>query len=219
VPRMTRSRLIHSPLPGRLVPLAVWGAVLGMLLPTAPLGADSPAAPSHSARDASRPVDAVPHAAQPDAPPFAPVAPHPAQQDDPHRICDVELDDARRVHCLLTDVGGVPLSERTVIVVREGRPVATAMTDGRGEFSVGGLSGGVYHLASPGAERIVRVWTRGTAPPTAVDRVQLVASDDLVRGQWDANQWISLDTLTAIAIVAAAFAIPIAVHNAKRARS
>ena len=67
--------------------------------------------------------------------------------------------------------------ERTVVTLRtQNRSVAETHTNNWGQFVVGGLRGGVYELASADHSGVYRLWTEGTAPPSASPHAVLVAA-------------------------------------------
>ena len=138
------------------------------------------------------------------------------------RVADVALSDGGKLIGQVVDPQGAPRAEVTVSVLRDARPVAMAATDANGYFSVVGLRGGVYHVATPDLQATVRLWTPGSAPPASQAGVLLVSGGETVRGQlpgfgalkfWLSNPWV----LTGAA--AAAVAVPIAIHNSQRPSS
>jgi hypothetical protein len=63
---------------------------------------------------------------------------------------------------------GVPIE------IRQGKVVlASTRTDNEGRFAVGALRGGVYQMQIAEHQVPVRIWTDGTAPPTATDGISL----------------------------------------------
>lgn len=99
-----------------------------------------------------------------------------------------------------------------------GQKLAQTKTDRNGYFAFGNLRGGVYQVATADGVGAYRAWTPGTAPPSAQQGALLIAGDDLVRGNWHHNGgrlkfWLSHPCVIA-GIIAAAVAIPVAIHNA-----
>ena len=94
------------------------------------------------------------------------------------------------------------------------RELAVTMTDHEGRFEFRGLNDGVYQIVTANGQGTYRVWSQAAAPPSA----QLGAT---VRGQhhfgqfkyWMSNPWI------VAGIIAAAVAIPVAIHNSKKPSS
>ena len=82
-------------------------------------------------------------------------------------VTDVALDKDGTLHgqVLNTQRSGVPGSPVTVRV--QDHAVAAVMTGPDGRFSVPGLRGGVYELATVNGHGVYRLWSPGTAPPIA----------------------------------------------------
>ncbi|GIW93684.1 MAG: hypothetical protein KatS3mg110_1725 [Pirellulaceae bacterium] len=108
---------------------------------------------------------------------------------------------------------GVPIEIRHQL-----RPVARCVTGVDGEFCVTGLRGGLYQVVGPNAATAARLWAAGTAPPQAAERLTVAAQTDLVRGQRPFAEIIT-NPLVIGAVIAAAIAIPIAVHNSGKDRT
>lgn len=101
----------------------------------------------------------------------------------PQAISDVALDTQGRLSGQVVDEQGQP---RTGVVVelRQGsRLAAQAVTDHRGQFSVTGLSGGLYLLTTGSTQQLFRVWTTAAAPPQTRTAIVLVSETrPVVRG-------------------------------------
>ena len=132
----------------------------------------------------------------------------------PKAISDVALaDDGGLVGTVVTSAG-VPAVGKGVVLLKDGRPLATTTTDKSGQFRVAGLRGGVYQIQSGSGTVSCRLWAADTAPPAAEPAALVVADAGAVRGQrplWD----LANDPLIIGAIVVAAIAIPVAIHNAR----
>jgi len=109
-----------------------------------------------------------------------------------------------------TAEAGVPVSIRS-----QNRELAVAKTGKEGYFAFRGLHGGVYQLVADRGHGVYRVWSPGTAPPAAQEGALLVNSDQVVRGQAGGGGFRSFITnpLVIAGVVAAAVAIPVAIHN------
>ena len=129
-------------------------------------------------------------------------------------VVDVRLDEQGAVRGTLIDEAGQPLAARPVVLQQANGTVRTAETDAAGGFVLRGVSGGVHRLMV--ADRCVtcRVWTTAAAPPGANDLLTVVAGPPLIRGQQPFSA-VFTNPLFIGLIVAAAIAIPIAVHNAQ----
>lgn len=70
----------------------------------------------------------------------------------------------------------------TVLLLHQGEELARVETDAQGRFSIKGLTGGKYDLATKNGVISVRAWKQGTAPPkTAL--AALLVDGSTVRGQ------------------------------------
>jgi len=111
-----------------------------------------------------------------------------------------------------------PVAGVNVLLRSGGQRLGASKTDYNGCFAFSGLRTGVYQVATTGGQATYRVWTKGTAPPGVADAALIVNGEDTVRGQHHmrclrnllANPWVIAG------IVAAAVAIPVAIHNSKK---
>jgi len=132
---------------------------------------------------------------------------------------DVQLRQGGMLWGQVIDSNGNPLPGTAVLLRHRDRDAATTMTDQSGYFLSGGLRGGTYEIIAGEARGMFRLWTPNTAPPTARPGALLVAGGEGVRGQcgpiayWLGNPWV------VAGIVAAAVAIPVAIHNNRIHRS
>lgn len=129
-------------------------------------------------------------------------------------IRDVALQDNGVLRGQVLDAQGAGQAAIPVVVMRQGQEVGRAQTDANGQFAVQGLTGGVYHIATPTGVAMYRAWSPRTAPPAATPAAILVPDNSVVRGQfgtsafgWLANPWVLAG------IVAAAIAIPLALDD------
>ena len=114
---------------------------------------------------------------------------------------------------VVVDSNGRGVRGTVVQLLREGEKRGEAITDVNGHFQFTNLSGGVYHILTPSTISLCRIWTNKAAPPSA-NRELLIATGDLVaRGQRPICDLFFVDPLLVGIIVAAAIAIPIAIHN------
>jgi len=136
-------------------------------------------------------------------------------------ILDLALDAQARANGQALTTAGFPMANATLVLQRNGREVARSTTNESGNFSIPGLNGGLYQMTawSPTgnvARGAFRIWSYGTAPPSALQQARLVSSEAVVRGQTDApgplwrvatNPWMSAAAITALV------ATPIALSN------
>ncbi len=127
-------------------------------------------------------------------------------------VQDVQLGGNGLLRGMCRDSSGRPLPGVPIVIRHQLRPVMTVRTDSQGVFSVKEMRGGVYQFEAPDAVSVVRVWAEGTAPPQAKEAVTLVSEPDRVRAQRPFAEVIT-NPLVVAAVIAAAIAIPIAVHN------
>ncbi|HUT12132.1 MAG TPA: carboxypeptidase-like regulatory domain-containing protein [Thermoguttaceae bacterium] len=128
---------------------------------------------------------------------------------------DIELDPEGVLHGVVVNVQGVPVARMSVLVHNAAGEVAAVQTDASGRFSVAGLPGGTYRVSTGGFTREFRTWVAGTAPPRSRQIAAIVVGGDVVRGQMPLGDFFRSDAFLLTALVSAAIAIPIAVHNSK----
>jgi hypothetical protein len=143
------------------------------------------------------------------------------------RVTDVALDQDGGLVGQVVTLQGAPASKARVLL-DDGRQQWSAATDAEGKFRFDGLRGGGYRVQSGGQVQFCRAWKDGTAPPAANRGLMLVQGRQTILGQYcgspvqcgspvcgmpDCRQ-ILTSPLFAAGVVAAAIAIPIAIHNA-----
>ena len=122
---------------------------------------------------------------------------------------------------LVTPEGqGVP--GQLVSLTQGDRQVALSKSDENGYYTIRGLRGGTYQIATAGGAGVFRAWSEGTAPPTAQSGALIVVGDGAVRGnygygavdgqyspvaQFLSNPWV------VAGLLGAAIAVPIAIAN------
>jgi len=131
---------------------------------------------------------------------------------------------------LVLDRQGAAQEGVSVALCKNGQRLAESRTDRNGHFRFANVRGGVYQLTAAGGVAAYRVWAPGTAPPSARQQALVVADDTVLRGQCggqcDARcrprcglsglkYWLA-HPLVIAGIVAAAVAIPVAIHNARQ---
>lgn len=86
--------------------------------------------------------------------------------------------------------------------------------DAQGRFSFSGVMTGQAIVSCDGQHQSVRVWARDLAPPSAVEQLTIQWSPDrIVRGQRPMSELFCNEPVMIGVLVAAAIAIPIALHN------
>lgn len=103
-------------------------------------------------------------------------------------LANVELNSQGALQGQLVTGAGAAV-QSTTITVKSGDNRFTVVTDDAGRFSVSGLSEGQCILTVGRDTYVCRIWTHGTAPPSALDSIALVQGDagPTVRGQLGRN--------------------------------
>ena len=128
-------------------------------------------------------------------------------------IADVALRPGGVLNGQVVDASGRPRAGAPVWLVQADRPVATALTDANGYFAFQNLPGGAYVLVAGQNQVVCRLWSPGTAPPSAQSATLIVCGEAPVRGQqgplgcWMTNPWV-LGGIAATAIT-----VPIVLFN------
>jgi len=128
-------------------------------------------------------------------------------------IPDIALGDGGVLEGQVVDDRGAPLAATAVIISQETRETARTTTTKDGRFSVAGLQGGFYQISTQRGSGTYRLWTQEAAPPAARQMATLVAEPQVTRGQMPLSHCFQTKSFLIGAIIAAAIAIPIAVHN------
>ena len=100
-----------------------------------------------------------------------------------------------------------------VAVSTGSRDLGSTVTNAEGRFELRGLKGGVLTLTAAQSQTTVRAWTASAAPPAAKGDVLLVAGQSQALGQWGGFKKVITNPWVIAGIVAAAVAIPVAIHN------
>jgi len=139
--------------------------------------------------------------------------PSPGADDRAPAVVDVALSAGGVLRGQITDAQGNPVVQATVSLRGPGGETAATVSDRSGFFQFAGLRGGTYRIVAGEASGLYRLWAPRTAPPSAQAAALVVAGNQQVLGQCAPvlrclrNPWIIAG------IVAAAIAIPIAIHN------
>jgi hypothetical protein len=139
---------------------------------------------------------------------------------------DVTLSHGGLLRGYVVDGQGVAAAGVAVrLVSPDGQQVDTR-SDSQGRFGYQGLAGGTYQLQTEFGEVACRTWTSSAAPPRSSASLLVVHDEQLARGQWGpppaGNAFVSQmkETMThpfmVAAVIGAAVAIPVAIHNANQ---
>jgi len=132
---------------------------------------------------------------------------------------DVTLHDGGVLLGQVVNSQGSGLAKTQISLYSGDKEVARTESDSTGKFSVSGLKGGVYRVASANNQGVYRLWSPRTAPPAAQRGMMLVSGNEIARGQSAGGpfsgiaNWVAQHPLMTAGAVAAAIAIPIAVDN------
>jgi len=131
---------------------------------------------------------------------------------------DIELDRQGRLYGTLYDAAGGPVAGKPVVLRRDGVEVSRTKSDAQGRFTLSCPRGGTYFVAGEGDVRRYRIWTWGTAPPSAHRAVRLIRRPGTIaRGQMPLSDALFSQPVIMAAVIAAAVAIPIAISNSSSA--
>ncbi|MHB1035269.1 MAG: carboxypeptidase-like regulatory domain-containing protein [Pirellulales bacterium] len=132
-------------------------------------------------------------------------------------VVDVALRDGGVLVGQVVDPQGAAVAGAPVSLRYQDKNVVTATTSPEGYFAVKGLRGGVYQVAAADGQGVYRLWTQGTAPPSAQPGAMLVSGGKVVRGQnGGAIRTFFTNPFVIAGIVATAVAVPVALHNSHR---
>jgi hypothetical protein len=144
--------------------------------------------------------------------------------DNHHAVIqDAELAKSGVLRGRVFNAQGVAISGVDVAVLADDGSTVLSRTTEQGEFAVGGLKGGVYQVVAGQGCQVIRAWTEGTAPPAAEQQIMIVSDPSVVVGQYEPGtfgyflqeaKYTLGNPLVVGGIIAAAVAIPVAIHNA-----
>jgi hypothetical protein len=129
-------------------------------------------------------------------------------------VADVRLAADGTLGGKLVDASGQALGRRKIVLQQEGRALARVETDVQGDFTFRTVRSGVYQMAIDDRAVSCRAWASSVAPPAARERLLIVMGTPVVRGQQPIGAVFS-NPLFVGGILAAAVAIPVAVHNSQ----
>jgi hypothetical protein len=119
----------------------------------------------------------------------------------------------------VVDESGVAQTGVPVVVQQGQQRIVQTATDEHGQFFAQGLRGGQHQIVTPGGPVAYRFWAANTAPPAAKNSAVVVASRDVVRGQWGCGPggtwmgWVRAHPYITAGVIGAAIAIPLAVAD------
>ena len=96
---------------------------------------------------------------------------------------DIALQKGGVLQGQIVNAQGAPLANSRVSLFLAGKEVTRVATNKNGQFTVMGLKGGIYQVATNGHQGVYRCWAPHTAPPKATKGLFIVANSDVVRAQ------------------------------------
>lgn len=138
-----------------------------------------------------------------------------AEQQGPGTIIrDIALQAGGALEGQFVDAQGQPAVGDVVQVKHVQTGTATTVrTDAHGRFRLTNLRGGLYQVTAGTSTMVCRLWREGTSPPVA-SQLLLVKGDRIERGQRPFCDALTNPLVIGL-VIAAAIAIPIAVHNSR----
>lgn len=142
----------------------------------------------------------------------------PARPVDQARVQDVRLKQDSVLQGTLRDDDGHPLVNQDVHVFRGDKFAVTTRTTKTGQFQVADVVGGEYRINVGTRSWSCRCWTNDAAPPGASNGLTITTNQPkadavVLRGQKPLCCLWGGEPLMLGVLIAAAIAIPIAVHN------
>ncbi|MBC8869570.1 MAG: carboxypeptidase regulatory-like domain-containing protein [Planctomycetes bacterium] len=132
----------------------------------------------------------------------------------PRVVYDVRLGEDGSFSGRLFDAAGKPLVGQTILLRQAGKVLARTQSGERGGFEFAGVRGGVYQVTINNSAVVCRAWTSQAAPPVAASQLAIVTQPDVVRGQQPISSVLSNPIFLGL-IIAAAIAIPVAIHSSQ----
>lgn len=138
------------------------------------------------------------------------------------QVVDVRLDARGGLSGQVLTPQGQPIANAAVAVADAPQPVVTT-TNENGRFRLADMRGGVHQLQVGGHVQTCRVWTAQAAPPSAVPQLLVVQDSQVALAQHCGSPVACglagcknalANPLIVGGLVAAAIAIPVAIHNA-----
>lgn len=128
-------------------------------------------------------------------------------------VLDVGLDANRGLRGEVRDAQGQSQANTDVVLWQKDLMVQRTRSDSQGRFRFRDLKGGHYQIATRDSKVACRAWTAGHAPPSARESLLIVANVYSARGQQPINEVFCFNPFLMGTIIAAAIAIPIAIHD------
>ncbi len=132
----------------------------------------------------------------------------------PQTLKDIELGQGGTIAGQVIDFVGQPMPNQQIVIRQANHEPIIGRSDRTGNFRVSGVSAGVCQVTCGQQAIACRCWAQRTAPPVATQQLLLVIGNVTERGQRPIADLLTGPVLIGL-IIAAAVAIPIAIHNAQ----
>lgn len=109
-----------------------------------------------------------------------------AEQAAAGSMLDVALREGGVLTTRVVDSLGNPIAGEQVFIEFKGKQVASSVSDHDGLVAISGLRPGLHAIVTPMGTTVCRLWSEGTAPPSAVSLPAVVSDSEVVRGQFGA---------------------------------
>lgn len=141
----------------------------------------------------------------------------PVPKDQTPVVVDVALRDGGVLIGQVVDTQGGAVAAVAVSLRTKGKELVVGKTDDDGYFAFRGLRSGVYQVVAAKGHGAYRLWPQNVAPPAAQPGALIVAGSETVRGQGGMTflRNAAANPFVVAGVVAAAVAIPVALHNSK----
>lgn len=126
---------------------------------------------------------------------------------------DVKLDSQRGLSGEVRDTQGKLQARANVQLWQRKQLLQRVQADATGKFRFADVRGGFYRIQTAQSGVACRAWTAVAAPPAARESLLVVTNIYSARGQQPINEVFCYNPFVMGTIIAAAIAIPIAVHN------
>lgn len=130
-------------------------------------------------------------------------------------VVDVALSDGGVLRGQIVDLQGASVTGIPVSVKIQDRDVAATTSTADGRFAVQGLRGGVYQVAAGEGHGIYRLWSAGTAPPSAQNGAIVYTQNG--NGTGTMRSLLTNRVVLIAGVVATAIAVPLALANSQSA--
>lgn len=140
-------------------------------------------------------------------------APQSPKKPSTVQIHDLRLDNNGGLGGQVVNASAAPIQDSKLELRQNGKVLATTASDRTGTFSFANVRPGVYQVVVNQGGVACRVWSHDAAPPAAKEKLLIVSDPAVMRGQQPARALLTNPLFVGV-VVAAAIAIPLAVHNA-----